>query len=46
MLHREGAKNASSSRNAFGVADDTDLTLREMAKEGNSLMRATVRLME
>ena len=46
MSRRGGVKNASSSRNALSVADDTDPTLREMANEGNPMMRAMIRLME
>lgn len=46
MSRKGGAKNVSSLRNALGVVDDTDSTLREMANESNLIMRPMVRLME
>ena len=46
MSRRGGARHASSSRDVLGIADDVDPTLREMANEGNPMMRAMVRLME
>ncbi|KAH9671844.1 Endonuclease [Citrus sinensis] len=46
MSRRGGIRHASSSRDVLGIADDTDPTLREMANEGNPIMRAMVRLME
>ncbi|KAH9665582.1 Endonuclease [Citrus sinensis] len=46
MSRRGGARHASSSRDVLGIADDADPTLREMANEGNPMMRAMFRLME
>ena len=46
MPRKGGARHASSLRDVLGIADDTDLTLREMANEGNPMMRAMVRLIE
>ena len=46
MSRRGGARHASSSRDVLGIADDADPTLREMANEGNPMMRAMVGLME
>ena len=37
MSRREGARNASSSRNASVVADDINPTLHEMAIESNPI---------
>lgn len=46
MSRKGGTKNASSSRNASGVAVDMDPSLREMANECNPMMDAMFRLME
>ena len=46
MSRRKGVRNAFNSRNAFGVTDDTNPTLREMARKGNPLMHSMFGLME